>query len=278
MKRKIIDNSELAQNDHGDVSLPKRSRRNEETFQTQKVTTLKRKRKDNNSDNNNITSSKRKKNIPSVKGEPFALESSTVAAHLVRIGREEKNIPSTIRLKCTINLKKILDGYDLSEFNLYSSSSDAVTATAITSNKLAKNFEELAYISCLREIHQYEHRIKQLCYNLRNNGEFLLKKYSINPDVIAFLEDRQYGEGTASENLIKEHAKRTEKQNALILDARPIIDESHIQDIKDLKHMICNKCGGDDIDWKTAQTRSADEGMTQFFTCRNPKCGTKWKK
>ena len=258
MKRKCkINNSELDQEDGVNVSLPKKLRRTSDA-----PLNLKRKHKGTTVD----AESKRKKSktLSSVKGSPFSLESNN-ASHLARVGREEKNICNKVRLKCTINIKKILDRYDLSKCNIYSSS-----------NKLAKNFEELAFVSCLRERQQYEHRIKQLCYGLKNNGEFLLKKYSVNLDVIVCLEDTHYGEGTASEHLIKEHAERTEKQNALIHDSRPIIDEEHIQDIKDFKHMTCNKCGSDDIDWKTAQTRSADEGMTQFFTCRQ--CKTKWKK
>jgi len=38
--------------------------------------------------------------------------------------------------------------------------------------------------------------------------------------------------------------------------------------------MRCFKCGSNDLMVEMRQTRAADEGMTQFVTCRG--CGAKW--
>lgn len=38
--------------------------------------------------------------------------------------------------------------------------------------------------------------------------------------------------------------------------------------------MRCRKCGSNDLLVETHQTRAADEGMTQFVTCK--RCGAKW--
>lgn len=37
----------------------------------------------------------------------------------------------------------------------------------------------------------------------------------------------------------------------------------------------CKKCGHDQVEWYTKQTRSADEGSTVFCTCK--KCKARWK-
>ena len=39
--------------------------------------------------------------------------------------------------------------------------------------------------------------------------------------------------------------------------------------------LSCIKCSSHDIVYEHKQTRSMDEGMTTFFTCRT--CQTKWK-
>jgi len=38
--------------------------------------------------------------------------------------------------------------------------------------------------------------------------------------------------------------------------------------------MRCRRCGSNDLLVETHQTRAADEGMTQYVTCK--RCGTKW--
>lgn len=49
------------------------------------------------------------------------------------------------------------------------------------------------------------------------------------------------------------------------------IERSNLDNI-----IICFKCKSNDLVATQAQTRSADEGMTQIFTCQN--CGNRWKK
>lgn len=39
----------------------------------------------------------------------------------------------------------------------------------------------------------------------------------------------------------------------------------------------CNKCGSKRTYFYQVQTRSADEAMTTFVTCANPRCQTRWK-
>lgn len=39
----------------------------------------------------------------------------------------------------------------------------------------------------------------------------------------------------------------------------------------------CGKCRGTKTSYYQMQTRSADEPMTCFITCKNPNCGNRWK-
>lgn len=48
------------------------------------------------------------------------------------------------------------------------------------------------------------------------------------------------------------------------------------QEVEDGIHQ-CNSCGSKKTKSCSIQTRSADEGMTVFVKCTNPKCGKMWK-
>jgi DNA-directed RNA polymerase subunit M/transcription elongation factor TFIIS len=41
--------------------------------------------------------------------------------------------------------------------------------------------------------------------------------------------------------------------------------------------VTCAKCKNNEIYYYQSQTRSADEPMTTFYTCCNPKCSFRWK-
>lgn len=41
--------------------------------------------------------------------------------------------------------------------------------------------------------------------------------------------------------------------------------------------IACKRCRSFDVTYTSAQTRSADEAESNFYTCHNPKCGYKWK-
>lgn len=60
------------------------------------------------------------------------------------------------------------------------------------------------------------------------------------------------------------HKAKKEQENVKI-------ERSNLDNI-----IICFKCKSNDLVATQAQTRSADEGMTQIFVCQN--CGNRWKK
>ncbi len=81
--------------------------------------------------------------------------------------------------------------------------------------------------------------------------------------------------------LSKNYTKREE-----ILTASPLLKtsrekvEEEIEFSRGKKAIIkravkCAKCGSTNIDSQELQTRSADEGTTVFYNCRN--CGNSWK-
>lgn len=47
--------------------------------------------------------------------------------------------------------------------------------------------------------------------------------------------------------------------------------------IREKTNAICDKCNNTEAYFEQMQTRSGDEGSTQFYTCTNVKCGFKWK-
>ena len=45
--------------------------------------------------------------------------------------------------------------------------------------------------------------------------------------------------------------------------------------VKNTSGINCRKCGSDNVNVRSVQTRSADEAPTQFYTCLN--CNNRWK-
>jgi DNA-directed RNA polymerase subunit M/transcription elongation factor TFIIS len=65
--------------------------------------------------------------------------------------------------------------------------------------------------------------------------------------------------------------RRREEEHRLALKAALDEEDSYEGMFK------CGKCRGTRTSYYQMQTRSADEPMTCFITCINPKCGNRWK-
>lgn len=65
------------------------------------------------------------------------------------------------------------------------------------------------------------------------------------------------------------------KLDAARIDATMSIGEKHAIQTHAVSRCRNPKCRSNDVDVYEKQTRSADEPMTSFYTCR--KCNTKWK-
>ncbi len=72
------------------------------------------------------------------------------------------------------------------------------------------------------------------------------------------------------------HAKMTEKIADIEMKKLHAANYMHDKDYKGL--FRCGKCRGYKTTFYQMQTRSADEPMTVFCTCLNPKCGKKFRR
>jgi len=87
----------------------------------------------------------------------------------------------------------------------------------------------------------------------------LIKEEDSIPKIIDIIEDHEFN------NPIWIKYREKEKKRESVLESR-----------KGNSNVRCAKCGKRNTEVTFAQTRSADEGMTQFFTCLE--CNNKWKK
>ena len=142
-------------------------------------------------------------------------------------------------------------------------------ATAKKRFDTARDIEEQIHNICLFQNIDYGAKVLQLAWNLHTNGEHLLKKHG--PSALVMLDDVTLAEGTEVEAWWKAHEDRLESQRQLLFN------EAKFEEEEQPKHseLICNRCLSRSIAIQQQQTRSADEGMTVFCTCK--KCGMRWK-
>ena len=124
----------------------------------------------------------------------------------------------------------------------------------------------------------YEAKFKQLHHNLRLNAAFLLQKYPL--EILVSLDDIHLAENTIFEQQHVEHVRQRQifqqvlEQHDEVVKVAEQKDKELLGDAKIL--MKCRSCGSENVNVELKQTRSADEPMTQFYTCRE--CETTWKR
>jgi len=115
-----------------------------------------------------------------------------------------------------------------------------------------------------RKNKQWSYKYQQVMYNLHVNGEYLLAEHSF-------------------EDLINLNNEALQKNRS---DVKRIDWQKKMKDYQDLlqvtfgdesfKTIQCHKCKENSkVEWRGAQTRSADEGMTIFCRCLG--CGRRWR-
>jgi len=129
--------------------------------------------------------------------------------------------------------------------------------------------EQTVYRNFYNDFAQYQSKIKQLLFNLYKNGKFLTQKYA--PETVVALDDGLLSEGTEEEQARMQYEQKVRAWSSII-ENRDIFKNSEFKAL-----LRCRFCKCEDIASVPKQTRSADEGMTIFCTCNNPKCGAKWK-
>jgi DNA-directed RNA polymerase subunit M/transcription elongation factor TFIIS len=95
----------------------------------------------------------------------------------------------------------------------------------------------------------------------------MIKKHGFD-EVYALLREARSYEDIVLDSKFMEKSKRVlDFERDIIRDIEHEVEESGV---------ICKKCGGKQVNMTSKQTRSADEPMTNFYTCFNPRCGHHW--
>jgi DNA-directed RNA polymerase subunit M/transcription elongation factor TFIIS len=133
---------------------------------------------------------------------------------------------------------------------------------------IARQLEETIYLVSVQQKVDYRKKVLEIAWNLEKNGVFLLSRYE--PRVIVYLDDQKLAENTDVADWWAEHNQRIRHQRSLLNE------EAKFEETEQLSSgLTCNRCHSRLIDIQQQQTRSADEGMTVFCTCK--KCGMRWK-
>lgn len=133
----------------------------------------------------------------------------------------------------------------------------------------------------------YTQKCMQLLYNLEVNGKNIVElidtvlgdRSSHHESVAATLvalDNQWLAHGTPVATYKQSLLQKRDNCARVISMLTADTDEDRVHNENAL--MVCYKCKGNDIDFELAQTRSADEPMTVFCTCLNPKCGCRWTK
>ncbi len=142
--------------------------------------------------------------------------------------------------------------------------------TTSTDLRAARQLEAEVYKLSITHHLDYNAKVLQLAYNLRINGASLLSKYGTSA-VLPLLDDAVLAEGTEVAQWWSAHEARLERQRQLLCEEAKFDEEEQSQS----GSLICNRCHSRSIAVQQQQTRSADEGMTVYCTCRH--CGLRWK-
>lgn len=142
-----------------------------------------------------------------------------------------------------------------------------------TADILARDFECCTLVYSKNDIGAYRKKINQLTYNIQKNGKFLLTSYY--PWELSFLNDHALSQGTTQEKNLIAHKHNIKTFYEEIESTISVLKSNQHSDGICKSHIRCRSCKSTNIFDFQKQTRSADEGMTWFFTCRD--CGTSGK-
>jgi DNA-directed RNA polymerase subunit M/transcription elongation factor TFIIS len=140
---------------------------------------------------------------------------------------------------------------------------------ASTDLGVARRLEAEIYKLSITHHLDYNAKLLQLAFNLKTNGPALLKNHPLH--ILPLLDDAVLADGTPVAQWWAAHEARLERQRQLLCEEAKFDEEEQSQS----GSLICNRCHSRSIAIQQQQTRSADEGMTVYCTCRH--CGLRWK-
>nr|UDO48138.1 transcription elongation factor S-II [Pandoravirus massiliensis] len=128
--------------------------------------------------------------------------------------------------------------------------------------------EEAAYVEANGRPAAYEACLRRIAYALRSGGRAIMANHPAS--TLAALDDDVLSASTAP-------GRRRLRERARIDECRTMMSDAGVFDDAAVAVVRCRRCGGSDITTSLLQTRGADEPMTVFSECTNPKCGARWR-
>jgi DNA-directed RNA polymerase subunit M/transcription elongation factor TFIIS len=112
-----------------------------------------------------------------------------------------------------------------------------------------------------------------LASNLKKNRSALL--FKIEPKDVPFLSPDDLAKGTPGFEERKRKREHILGPQTFLEDDEEDEEDQTVKNCAKGEMMRCRRCKGSDISFSQLQTRSADEGMTAYYTCDH--CGKRWK-
>lgn len=110
---------------------------------------------------------------------------------------------------------------------------------------------------------EYVTRMRAIMYNLSQHEQ--LREEDM--ERLASMDDAEMRKNSVLERIEIEQRQRRERFEKML--------QERYDDVKQEESLLsCRKCGSDNISWQQKQTRSADEAMTVFCTCKS--CKHRW--
>lgn len=149
--------------------------------------------------------------------------------------------------------------------------SDVDVDVEIDTLSVARTLEQHIFHVTLQQQADYSAKVLQLAWNLKMNGKLLLSLHA--PEVLVFLDDQLLAQGTAVAEWWAGHEQRQQRQQLLLHEEAKFEEAEQLQSSH--AALTCHRCHSRSIAVQQQQTRSADEGMTVYCTCKQ--CGLRWK-
>jgi DNA-directed RNA polymerase subunit M/transcription elongation factor TFIIS len=141
----------------------------------------------------------------------------------------------------------------------------------------SRHFRTLYKFKAMSLIKEFERNVVTIVPKLRVEGERVVFEYSIIPQLVRKIQLKQLDAKRIawySSNILSPDGPMAQailKNKKLDLEMEEIKARE-----KDYEGILqCRKCKSKKTDYYQLQTRSADEPMTTYATCKN--CGLKWK-
>lgn len=128
--------------------------------------------------------------------------------------------------------------------------------------------EEAVYAEADGRPVAYEACLRRIAYALRSGGRVIMANHPA--DTLATLDNDVLSACTAP-------GRRRLRERARLDECRTMMSDAGVFEDAAAAVVRCRRCGGSDITTSLLQTRGADEPMTVFSQCANPKCGARWR-